>query len=109
VALKLRPTGLGSGIDKDRPDYTVYCGSWNVGRIYETRRSRQSALVLVVHLHWSDGRGEREMATCIGIIRYADARFSMSWPIRSVGSDFSDLEAPAWTIRRWHPLEIDCW
>jgi len=24
MALKLRPTGLGSGIDKDRPDYTVY-------------------------------------------------------------------------------------
>jgi hypothetical protein len=26
MALKLRPTGLGSGIDKDRPDYTVYTG-----------------------------------------------------------------------------------
>jgi hypothetical protein len=25
-ALKLRPTGLGSGIDKDRPDHAVYCG-----------------------------------------------------------------------------------
>jgi hypothetical protein len=24
IPLKLRPTGLGSGIDKDRPDYTVY-------------------------------------------------------------------------------------
>ena len=24
MALKLRPTGLGSGIDKDRPDYSVY-------------------------------------------------------------------------------------
>jgi hypothetical protein len=24
MALKLRPTGLGSGIDKDRPDYTVF-------------------------------------------------------------------------------------
>ena len=24
MALKLRPTGLGSGIDKDRVDYTVY-------------------------------------------------------------------------------------
>ena len=36
-ATKLRPTGLGSGIDKDRPDYTVYCGGWDVGRIYETR------------------------------------------------------------------------
>ena len=37
MALKLRPTGLGSGIDKDRPDYTVYSGGWDVGRIYETR------------------------------------------------------------------------
>ena len=34
--LRLRPTGLGSGIDKDRPDYTVYCGGWDAGRIYET-------------------------------------------------------------------------
>ena len=34
---KLRPTGLGSGIDKDRPDYTVCTGEWEVGRIYETR------------------------------------------------------------------------
>jgi hypothetical protein len=35
--LTMRPTGLGAGIDKDRPDYTVYCGEWAVGRIYETR------------------------------------------------------------------------
>ena len=37
MALKLRPTGLGSGIDKDRPDYTVVTGEWAIGRIYETR------------------------------------------------------------------------
>ena len=37
MPLKLRSTGLGSGIDKDRPDYTVYCGGWDVGRIYQTR------------------------------------------------------------------------
>ena len=37
MPLRLRPSGLGSGIDKDRPDYTVYCGGWDVGRIYETR------------------------------------------------------------------------
>ena len=37
MALKLRPIGLGSGIDKDRPDYTVFTGEWEVGRIYETR------------------------------------------------------------------------
>jgi hypothetical protein len=33
----MRPAGLSSGIDKDRPDYTVYCGGWDVGRIYQTR------------------------------------------------------------------------
>jgi hypothetical protein len=37
MPLKLRATGLGSGIDKDRPDYTVYSGKWEVGRIYQTR------------------------------------------------------------------------
>jgi hypothetical protein len=37
MPLKLRPTGLGSGIDKDRPDYSVFTGEWNIGRI--TRRA----------------------------------------------------------------------
>jgi hypothetical protein len=37
LALTMRPTGLGSGIDKDRPDYGVYSGEWNIGRIYQTR------------------------------------------------------------------------
>ena len=36
MPLKLRPTGLGSGIDKDRPDYTACSGEWEVGRIYQT-------------------------------------------------------------------------
>ena len=33
----MRPTGLGSGIDKDSADYTVFTGEWEVGRIYQTR------------------------------------------------------------------------
>ena len=37
MPLTMRSTGLGAGIDKDRPDYTVYSGEWAVGRIYETR------------------------------------------------------------------------
>ena len=37
MPLTLRPTGLGAGIDKDRPDYTVYCGEWCIGRIYQVR------------------------------------------------------------------------
>ena len=42
MPLKLRPTGLGSGIDKDRPDYTVCTGEWEVGRIYQTVRRQRS-------------------------------------------------------------------
>ena len=33
----MRPAGLSSGIDQDRADYTVFCGEWNIGRIYQTR------------------------------------------------------------------------
>ena len=56
MPLKLRPTGLGSGIDKERADYTVYSGGWDVGRIYETRGGpRQPALVLLAEdRQWSD-------------------------------------------------------
>ena len=42
MPLKLRPTGLGSGLDKDGPDYTVYTGEWDVGRIYQTRGGPES-------------------------------------------------------------------
>jgi hypothetical protein len=38
----MRLTGLGSGIDKDRPDYTVFAGEWEVGRIYQTRGGPKS-------------------------------------------------------------------
>ena len=42
MPLKLRPTGLGSGIDKDRADYGVYSGEWEIGRIYQTRGGPES-------------------------------------------------------------------
>jgi hypothetical protein len=45
MPLKLRSTGLGAGIDKDRADYTVYSGDWAIGRIYETRGGPK-------HLRW---------------------------------------------------------
>ena len=48
VPHKLRPSGLGSGIDKDRPDYTVVTGEWNVGRIYETRGGPDSLRLVLV-------------------------------------------------------------
>jgi len=35
MPLKLCPSGFSAAIDKDRPDFTVYCGEWEVGRIYQ--------------------------------------------------------------------------
>ncbi len=37
MPLKMRPTGLGHGVYKDNVDYSVFCGEWCIGRIYETR------------------------------------------------------------------------
>ena len=55
VVLTMRPTGLGSGIDKDRQDYTVYTGGWDIGRIYEVEAARASAVVLGVALSQQAG------------------------------------------------------
>jgi hypothetical protein len=35
MPLKLRPTGLGSGIYQDNIDYNIFSGEWLIGRIYE--------------------------------------------------------------------------
>ena len=47
MPLTLRPAGLGSGIDKDRPDYTVFTGEWEIGRIYQTRGGPDSLRIRV--------------------------------------------------------------
>ena len=42
MPLTMRPTGLGHGVYKDVPDYSVFCGDWCIGRIYETRTGPES-------------------------------------------------------------------
>ena len=37
MPLTMRPTGLESPVDKDRPDFTIFSGDWAMGRIYEDR------------------------------------------------------------------------
>jgi hypothetical protein len=45
MPLTSRPTGLLSPIDKDRAYFTVYCGDWPMGRIYEERGGPE-------HMRW---------------------------------------------------------
>ena len=76
MALTLRPTGLGSGIDKDRQDYTVYSGGWDIGRIYESRGGPE-------HLRWFWSFAVQGPMTTradkVATLEEAKAQFQKSW------------------------------
>jgi hypothetical protein len=75
MALKLRRTGLGSGIDKNRQDYTVYTGGWDIGRIYETRGGPE-------HLRWFwsvTQHGPMMRSGRVKSLEEAKSKFQQSW------------------------------
>jgi hypothetical protein len=75
MPLKLRPTGLSSGIDQDRTDYTVFCGEWNIGRIYEVRGGPD-------HLRWFWSftlHGPMTRSDRVATLEEAKAQFQKSW------------------------------
>ena len=75
MPLTLCPTGLGSGIDKDRPDYTVYCGGWAIGRIYETRGGPDN-----LRWFWSmTVNGPMTRSDRVATLEEAKAQFQKSW------------------------------
>ena len=75
MPLKLRPTDLGSGIDKDRPDCSVYSGEWEVGRIYQTRGGPDS-----LRWFWSlTINGPTTRADCVATFDEAKAKFQKCW------------------------------
>ena len=75
MPLEVPPTGLGSGIDKDRPDYTVVTGEWEVGRIYETRGGPDT-----LRGFWSlTVRGLMTRAGRVATLEEAKAQFQESW------------------------------
>ena len=75
MALKLRPSRLGSGIDKERQDYTVYSGGWDIGRIYETRGGPE-------HLRWFWSfavQGPMTRSDRVASFEEAKAQFHARW------------------------------
>ena len=75
MALKRRSTGLGSAIDEDRPDYTVFTGKWKVGRIYETRGGPDS-----LRWFWSmTVNGPMTRSDRVATPEEAKAQFQKSW------------------------------
>jgi hypothetical protein len=72
MPLKLRPSGLGSGIAKDRPDYTVFTGEWEIGRIYMTR----GGLTVCAG---SNANGPMTRSDKVATLEEAKAQFQKSW------------------------------
>jgi hypothetical protein len=75
MALTMRPSGLGSGIDKDRPNYTVFTGGWEIGRIYPTRDGPDS-------LRWfssMNANGPMTRSGRVATLEEAKAKFQNSW------------------------------
>jgi hypothetical protein len=71
------PTGLRSGIDKDRADHTVYSGGWGVGRIYEIRGGPDS-----MRWFWSlTVNGRMTRADRVATLEEAKALFQKSWDV----------------------------
>jgi hypothetical protein len=75
MTLKLHPTGLGSGIDKDRQDYTVYTGGWDIGRIYGVRGGPED-----LRWFWSFAlHGPMMRSDRAATLEDAKAQFQKSW------------------------------
>jgi len=88
MPLKLRPTGLGCGIDKDRPDYTVVTGEWEVGRIYETRGGPDN-----LRWFWSmTVNGPMTRADRVATLEEAKAQFQKSWDAWKAWAKLEEIE-----------------
>ena len=65
----------GCWVYKERPDYTVYCGGWDVGRIYDTRGGPDS-----LRCFWSlTVNGPMTRSDRVATLEEAKAQFQKSW------------------------------
>ena len=88
MPLKLSPSGLSSGIDKDRPDYTVYCGEWEVGRIYQSRSGPDN-----LRWFWSmTVNGPMTRADRVATLEEAKAQFQKSWDARKAWAELDAID-----------------
>src|SRR3954452_1202823 len=83
----MRPTGLGHGVYKAVPDYSIYCGEWCIGRIYETRTG-PAELRWFWALHAPSKPGSMRISNQVATLDEAKAEFEVSWKqVEGVGGD----------------------
>ena len=82
MPLKMRPTGLGHGVYKDNVDYSVFCGEWCIGRIYETRTGPEH-LRWFWALHFPNKPENLRTDNRVETLEAAKAEFEASWKQRN--------------------------
>ena len=88
MPLKLRQTGIGSGIDKDCSDYTIYAGEWEVGRISQTRGGPDS-----LRWFWSlTVNGPMTRSDRVATLEDAKAQFQQSWDAWKVWAKLEEAD-----------------
>ena len=80
------PTGLSSGFSKGTVDYSVFCGEWCIGRIYENRSGPES-LRWFWALYAPSKSGTLRTANQVAMLEVAKAEFEASWKRWGVGED----------------------
>ena len=73
----MRPTGLGHGVYKDVPDYSIFCGEWCIGRII--RRALAAGLRWFWALHTPSKPGTMRISNQVATLDEAKAEFEASW------------------------------
>ena len=78
MALTMRPTGLSSGIYENSIDYSVFCGEWCIGRIYENRSGSEDMRWFWA-LHSPSKPGTLRISNQVATLETAKAEFQASW------------------------------
>jgi len=88
MPLKLCPSGFSAAIDKDRPDFTVYCGEWEVGRIYQIRGGPDN-----LRWFWAlTVNGPMTHADRVATLGEAKAQFHKSWDAWKAWAKLEEVE-----------------
>ena len=100
MPLTMRPSGLGAGIDRDRPDYTIYSGGWAVGRIYETRTGPDE-LRWFWALHAPSKPGTMRTSNRVASLEVAKAEFEAAWKQWKAWAEMEELPLRESAARRF--------
>jgi hypothetical protein len=94
MPLKMRPAGLGHGVYKDVPDYSIFCGEWCIGRIYETRTG-PADLLWFWALHAPSRRETLRSSNHAATLEIAKAEFEASWKQWKAWAGMEEVEKAA--------------